>query len=99
MTTYSDTCTGLPTEDFPMCPLCGDAEEIDLGHIQECHRLTNNMDKANNRDKRPNQSRFYWTARKKTRDNPPSGVGLKNVHKPEIIHTLRTIFFKTFALV
>ena len=33
----------------PMCPLCDDAEEINLGHIHKRHSLTGNMDNANNR--------------------------------------------------
>jgi hypothetical protein len=41
--------TGI--KDSPMCPLCDDAEEVDLGHIQKYQSLTDNMDSANNRDK------------------------------------------------
>jgi hypothetical protein len=37
--------------DSPTWPLGDDAEEMHLGHIQKCQSLTDNTDKANNRDK------------------------------------------------
>jgi hypothetical protein len=67
--------TGI--EVSPMCPLCDDAEEMNLGHIHKRHSLTGNMDNANNRDKWWNLSKLYWTARRKMGDIPLTGVGLK----------------------
>jgi len=34
-----------------MYPLCSDTEKVDIGHIQKCQSLTDNMDNANNQDK------------------------------------------------
>ena len=61
--------------DSPMCPLCDDAEEMGLGHIQKCQSLTDNMDSANNRDKWWKLSKLYWTAKNKMGDIPLTDVG------------------------
>jgi hypothetical protein len=35
-----------------LCPQCGDAEEIDLDHVQRCQRVSDAMDNGNNQDTR-----------------------------------------------
>ena len=55
--------TGL--KDLPMCPLRGSAEEMDPDRTQSCQSVTDDMNKAKNRDKLWNVSKLCWTARKK----------------------------------
>jgi hypothetical protein len=66
---------GIGRKDSPMCPLSDDTEEVDLGHIQKCQSLTDNMDNANNRDKWWNVSKLYCTAIKEMGDIRITGVG------------------------
>jgi hypothetical protein len=58
-----------------MCLLCGDAEEMGLGHIQKCLSLTDNIHNANNWEKWWNILELYWTASRKMGDIPLTGVG------------------------
>ena len=62
-------------KDFPMCPLCSNAEEMDPDHTQRCQIVTDDMDDPKNRDKWCNVSKLYWTARKKMEDISLGGVG------------------------
>jgi hypothetical protein len=48
-----------------------------LGHIQKYQSLTDDKDKASNRDKLWNLSKLHWTARKKMADIALTGVGMK----------------------
>jgi len=58
-----------------MCPLCHDAKEMNLDHIQKFQSLTDAMDKVNNWESWWGLSKLYWTARSKMGDFPLTEVG------------------------
>jgi len=62
-------------KDSLMCPLCHDAKEINLDHIQKCQSLTDAMDNVNNWERWWGLSKLYWSARRKMGDIPFTGVG------------------------
>lgn len=64
-----------------MCPLCGNTEELDLGHIQRYQGLTDAMDNDNSQDTTTHLfpplwklSNLYWTARKEIGDICLTGI-------------------------
>jgi len=79
-----------------MCPLCGDAKEMDLDHNHMCQSLIDAMDNVNNWDRWWKLSKVYWTARRKMWDIPVIGVGLKKTtdsfEYPKVIHKGLTFF-------
>jgi len=69
-----------------MCPLRGSAEEMDPDRTQSCQSVTDDMNKAKNRDKLWNVSKLCWTARKKLGgDNYLGGVGKTNYFGFELL--------------
>jgi hypothetical protein len=42
-TTYGNL-NRIGIKDSPVCPLCSDAEEMDLDHIQKCQKLADDLD-------------------------------------------------------
>jgi hypothetical protein len=58
-----------------MCPLCRDAKEMNLDHIQNCQSLTDDMDNVNNRERWWGLSKLYLSARRKMGDIPFTGMG------------------------
>jgi len=62
-------------KDSPVCPLCHDAKEMNLDHIQKCQSLTDAMDNVNNWERWWGLPKLYWSARRKMGDIPFSGMG------------------------
>ena len=53
--------TGL--KHSPMCPLCGDSEELELDNIQSCQSLTDATDSISDRDRRCKLSKLLTNGR------------------------------------